>query len=535
MTILVRDRRSVRNRLQTMLRCIRQSLPVGMLLSICVACSGLLSLTRFTSIPVGAFFDDARYIVLAESMATGHGYRLINFPHAPIETAFPPGWPLLLTPFVTLTADNFILLKLLALVLWLACIPLMYTLFALRLQKPHAIGLTVLIASNALLIGMAGTVMSEAAYLFCSLLALYLFETWRQRAAPQRLMMLVAVMAVTLFAITIRTIGVALLAALLVYLLRSLRWRQVGPIAGVLLLGALPLAWFNAQRGGALIFSPLYQTHVTYVSAHVGYFARVWEHAATIPYRTIATAFVPMIHFDKVSQELAPLLNGLYGGGVLLLAGWGFLLALRRFRITELYVLFYVAILYVWIVYTGELRVRLLIPLIPFGYFYLLGAFLWGVRRWRWHTVRAMPALPMVVLGLVLFLNLSDNAYAWLNPTRERVPDLSSGTTWVRRYAPADAILMSVNPVPDYLYAQRRTLGYPNGADVDLDEYIEQNGIDYILVRPNLNNWDNHQHQLDPYVAEHLLPHLMAHPLHFETVYQKPDEQVFVYRVRSRE
>lgn len=52
--------------------------------------SAVVCLLRFDTIPVGAFFDDAHYIVLAESLAAGTGYRLVNLPSTPVEDAFPP-------------------------------------------------------------------------------------------------------------------------------------------------------------------------------------------------------------------------------------------------------------------------------------------------------------------------------------------------------------------------------------------------------------------------------------------------------------
>ena len=92
-----------------------------MLISICA----LFGLVRFDSIQVGTFYDDGRYIILAESIATGQGYRLINFPYAPAEEAFPPGWPLLLAPFTHFFPGNYTLLKVLSFLFVLATIPLM--------------------------------------------------------------------------------------------------------------------------------------------------------------------------------------------------------------------------------------------------------------------------------------------------------------------------------------------------------------------------------------------------------------------------
>src|SRR5215471_9869567 len=47
-------------------------------------------------LPVGGFYDDAFYVVLAKSIATGHGYRNLNLPGIPFATHYPPGYPLFL-------------------------------------------------------------------------------------------------------------------------------------------------------------------------------------------------------------------------------------------------------------------------------------------------------------------------------------------------------------------------------------------------------------------------------------------------------
>jgi hypothetical protein len=47
-------------------------------------------------LPVGVTHDDSMYVVLAKSLATGHGYRWLNIPGAPPATHYPPGYPAVL-------------------------------------------------------------------------------------------------------------------------------------------------------------------------------------------------------------------------------------------------------------------------------------------------------------------------------------------------------------------------------------------------------------------------------------------------------
>src|SRR5437764_15281651 len=71
-------------------------------------------LVAVNNLPVGGFFDDAFYVILAKSLATGHGYRNLNLPGAPLATHYPPGYPLFLAALWRLWPtfpDNVVLFK----------------------------------------------------------------------------------------------------------------------------------------------------------------------------------------------------------------------------------------------------------------------------------------------------------------------------------------------------------------------------------------------------------------------------------------
>lgn len=497
--------------------------------------SGVLCLLRFGDIPVGSFYDDAHYIILAESLGAGRGYHLINQPQAPTETAFPPGWPLLLTPLVKLFPGNFTVLKALSLCFWLATIPLVYKLFAERLEPPMRLGLVALVATNGILVGMSGTVMSEAAYLFFALLTLIVYERGIARRDGQRTGFFVLALILALCAVAIRTIGIAMLGALLVHAFLRLRWRNLRMVSGitcaVLCLGILPLAWFNGQRGGALVFSPLYQQHVEYVTANLIYFVRLDQHLPQIPYWSIATAWTPMLDIERWSLVYASTAKGIFSGLVLLSIGAGFILSLRQNRATEYYVFFYAIILYVWIIYTDELRVRLLIPLLPFGYFYLLRT----VGTVAQHTRMPDPLQRKFVycsLGILLLANLGFNAYVWARPAREQMPDIAADTRWLQEHTPAHSVVMTADPIPDYLFARRQTVAYPD-SQTRLDDYIQRHSIDYIAIHPHLFYRDEKLFDLSWYASEELLPNLHENPERFSEVYSNPENNFFIFQVVS--
>jgi len=62
----------------------------------------------------GVFHDDGIYLSTAKALAEGQGYRLINLPHAPFQTKYPPLYPALLAILWKLYPtfpDNLVLLQ----------------------------------------------------------------------------------------------------------------------------------------------------------------------------------------------------------------------------------------------------------------------------------------------------------------------------------------------------------------------------------------------------------------------------------------
>lgn len=124
----------------------------------------------------------------------------------------------------------------------------MYGLFKARLEPHYTLAVVALAAVNPSLVGMTGTVMSEAAYIFFSLLTLVLFELWRQERRYQSLWLLVLIGLAVFYTVLVRTIGLSLLGALLIYLMFKYR-RFAIPLVGLLVLALAPIAWFNYQNG----------------------------------------------------------------------------------------------------------------------------------------------------------------------------------------------------------------------------------------------------------------------------------------------
>ena len=210
--------------------------------------AGFVSLNTF----LGGFYDDAFYVVLAKSLATGHGYRNLNLPGTPFATHYPPGYPFFLALLWWIGPafpGNVVLFKL-ANVVFLA----VAAAFAYRLGHER-MGLGVGAALVAVIAGTATTpalylssmVLSETMFLALAIAFLLWAEAKLAREkADFRTAILLGVCAGLLM--LVRTQAVALIAAVaLVYALRR-RWRDCAMSIGAAAIVVLPwLFWVAAH------------------------------------------------------------------------------------------------------------------------------------------------------------------------------------------------------------------------------------------------------------------------------------------------
>lgn len=508
------------------------------ILIILVIISAALGLMRFNSLQLGASYDDAHYIILAESLSSGQGYQLINFPRPQMERAFPPGWPLLLAPFTFLYPGNYTILKLFSLFLWLASIPLTYKLFSRRIESPYLEIVTGLAALNPLLVGASVTVMSESAYLFFSLLALNILDSWNSAAEGKKDWLVILIAATALFTQFIRTIGISLSIALVVTFLLSRRFREAGLAIGVFLAGALLQTWINLSSGGSVI-SASYQSQV-FNSPVIEKIGQMGSNALGYFNEVLAGSLFPIFGSKLTSflsnyglQNLPIILNA----AIILLVIFGLMLSCKKIHTVELYFIIYIfGILAFWNPGVGSVKARFLIPIIPFLYFYLMQGMNWVIvklTRNKHGPLRGISLGARIAAGaggIIALTLLARNLQDWRSPVMEQMTDLSIGTSWVAENAPSDSIVMVNEPVPAYVHVQRKTIGYPN-AGQDLEKYLNNQGIDYIVISPKLQS--PRTTELDEFTEKQVLPILNSAPGKFVVMYASPEYNVTVYKVES--
>lgn len=478
------------------------------LLAIILA-SAVLALLRFDSLQIGTSYDDAKYIILAESLASGEGYQLINFPRPQIERNFPPGWPLMLAPFTLAFPKNYDALKVVSLVLWLASIFLVYKLFSKRLTSPYIEILTALVALNPLLVGTSATVMSESAYLFFSLLALLAFDKTDEKKTGW----LILAIFLVFYTQQIRSIGIALTISLLIILFLSRRFKELGMSVVIFVVGFSIQSWINLRNGGTVISSG-YEAQVLSgsVAEKLG---QVFANASGYFNEVLSGALLPIFgtRLDTMFGWLFILLNI----AILLLLVLG-LLKLKLEWMHIYFVIYVAGILAFWNPQVGSVKARFLIPILPLLYFYFLSGLKWLTRE----NSRIVMGVAFGVALVLLARNLQD----WRSPIREQMTDLSLGTSWVAEYAPADAIVMVNEPVPAYVHVQRKTINFPKN-DQELEAYLQNQGVDYIVIAPLLQSPQSKELSKDVQAIQSVIESL---PDAFELVFEDTENNVKVYQ-----
>ena len=473
--------------------------------------SAILALLRYDSLQIGTSYDDAKYIILAESLASGEGYQLINFPRPQIERNFPPGWPLVLAPFTLVFPKNYDALKVVSLVLWLASIFLVYKLFSKRLSSPYLEILTALVALNPLLIGTSVTLMSESAYLFFSLLALVIFD----RSDNKHIGWLILAAVLAFYTQQVRTIGIALTTSLLVILLLSKRFKETGVVAFLFIVGFALQSGLNLRNGGTVISSG-YEAQVLSGSV-MEKIGQVWANASGYFDQVLAGSLIPIFgtRLDVMFGWLFVLINIV----ILLLLILGLFVTKPKLEWMHIYFIIYTAgILAFWNPQVGSVKARFLIPILPFLYFY----FLHGVKWITKGNARIALGTAVLVALVLLARNLQD----WRSPIREQMTDLAIGTSWVAENAPADAIVMVNEPVPAYVHVKRKTINFPKN-DQDLETYIKNQEIDYIVIAPLLQSPKSTELDKD---TEDFKTSIEALPEKFQLVFEDKDNNVQVYQ-----
>lgn len=484
---------------------------------------------NFNFVQVGIFSDDAAYIVLAKSIATGQGYARVNFPEPEPEVAWPMGYPLLISPLLALWPFDYTPLKLFSLFLTLLSIVILWKYLQFRITSGYALLVILLYALNDDVVNSASFVMSEPAYLIWSLLGLYCLHRFEKDQFRKWYQIPLLALMLIMTALT-RLLGISLAVACILALLKQRQLKTAIIIGLIFSVGILPQIMLGRQAGGEL-FPPEVAAQVdvstNYVKALPNLSNYIFHHIPEVSFGLFAKRT-----FDLADQYSLLWLVYVVKYGLVLLILLSFLrVVTRKLEIGELYLLVYFAVISIktWDG-VNDTTPRYLMPLLPLIYLYFINGLDWSAG-WLANCLARPIIVPATLACLIIptllilnFRNITNASHPFVST------DISAGAAWIAANAEPDAIIMSKIPLQHHLYARRLTTHYPEVPDEQiLFEEIERQHIAYILVGPEIQH--THTPELDEYQLKYLLPVLERYPDRFQLMYTDEAELVSVYRV----
>ena len=426
-----------------------------------------IGLAIVDSLPVGVFYDDAMYVVLAKALATGHGYHWLNIPGAPAATHFPPGYPALLAviwrAFPTFPANVLAFKVVNAALLAIVAASMVIFIrrrFGLSPLAAALISIAGCVAIPALV--LSSLVLSEPLFL-ATLIPILIFAE-RVVEGERRMRDLVLLGLLVGGATLIRTHGVALVAGAVVALVLrpprstssvNARVRDAGLVAVCAIAVMIPWQlWVHANQG--LVPEPmrgLYESYASWMSRGVKdgglpLLLQTISRTSLETAGTFATIASPMLSgWSRVLTVIALAL--------LLIAG-----ARRTWReapVTTLFLAAYVAIVIAW-PYTPARFIWGVWPL--FVLVLTLGAI--EIKSWA-PRVPHTEAARVLLLACSLFVAVGYGRYNvrgyrarwWSNIARSQAEHLRPVVMWARaRTRPTDVLASSADPAV-YLYSGR--------------------------------------------------------------------------------
>ena len=386
----------------------------------------------------GLYHDDGIYIATAKSLAETGSYRLIDLPGSPLQTKYPPLYPMLLAAVWTIAPGfpvNLWLLKLVNALLLGAIVILVHD-WLCRVpdtSAPLRVVTVLAVATAPGLFSYADLVLSEPLFLALMLAVIVLDPTSGERASRGRT--LGAALFAGLSALA-RSVGLAVCLALVWQLWGRLGWRRALLAGGVALVVVTPwlvMATLGTPGNGLLSYYQAYE-------------APAWRHLLGNPGLTWRMIFT---NAALLCSAVPAVFGFVVSGAAVLAAALMGLGAAGRPARHALALAGRIALLYAGVVLMHPYPMeRYLIPLVPLGYVLLaLGARRLATRL----SVPRLSALPVLILlcGNMVWLAhfrtvVSTEVHGELG---RALPFEWSGfeetIAWVNSHAPARARLAS--------------------------------------------------------------------------------------------
>lgn len=470
--------------------------------------------------------DNAQYITLAKSLLQGE-YRNLAFIGQPLEIEIPPGYPILLTPFLAVFPNSYIPTKLLSFVAMLFGIWISLLLFD-KYKIPKAAGFLFGLAllANPVFNEFSHWTLTEAPYFALSILGVYLFDKFYDSTKTWNFIIASGVVFLSMY---IRPVAAPLVLGAFIFLLviKQLKRAGIFVLTGIVVYGPWLLRTVLSRSGDEVSFylANFFGRNTGSDAEAPGLFEKIFSNLETYLFRDLPTVFT------SISAKTGPLFT-LIGLVATVLIVIGFI----RLIISKKSFLPYYSIIYfgMLLVYNPRFATfRYLIPIIPImliAIWVALGIKKPNLSRYRSTIILVFSAL-MLLMSIISYVPvakanskilknyLAGNKYAglphivWLR--------FIEACDWIEQNTPEDASLISRKPRISYILSERSGKVYEftqNTSAIMSD--IDSVGADYVIVD-----------RISRTTQAYLIPTIQAYPHRFEMVHRTAEPATFVMKI----
>ncbi len=340
--------------------------------------------------------DNAGYLTLARSILERGTYQDLYIPSEPKHTQYPPVFPLILAAVSLIGIKSWLQLKYLIVGFSALAVAFSYLWIRRRGRPELAFGVALLLAISPGVLDLTHWVLSDVPFWALTMVAMWAWD----RLRPGDYKTLAIAVVVTTLAYLTRSAGLPLVVAVVAWLTWKRRWQQLAIFAVVLAPFAFWWWWRARTQGGVDYVGQFWFVNPYDPSqGRIGFgelLARMKDNA----WKYISW-HLPVLLFGV--QRYLPL-----SIVVVALGMYGWIMRMRRPRISELFLPLYIGLLLIWpAVWSGE---RFLLPALPFILFYAGDAFVRLLRATAPSTARLVPAAVAGVLVLMGLPQLSQAA-----------------------------------------------------------------------------------------------------------------------------
>ena len=463
----------------------KRSIPPAMILVVVALAHLAIALPALSPAPHNGG-DNAGYLSLAHSLASGSGYVEAWDPALAPHTKYPPLYPALLAGAMGLGAEAWITFKLLSLLLVTLSVTVCFAWVRDRRGWALATGVALLLAFSPAFIWSTNWILSDPLFLALTLACLWSFHRSEHGAVPSRWILAGCVLAI-LSTLT-RTAGLPLVLAVGATLGLERRWRALAGFAGVFVVPNV-LWWLRSRAAGGV----QYVSEFWMIDPYQPELGRAGIGDLTARVLENLQGYV-LVH---IPAGLSPWSGGaLTALGLVLmalaLAGWVARIRIR-WTVVELFTPLYFGLILLWpAVWSGD---RFALPLYPLMLSYAGEALVRGARQINPHLSLAAGVTAVAVLLVPSMLGwgqLVSRATTCREVVRVAGPfacygegfqQFVSAARWVGENVPDGSAVFSRKPRIFYTLSGVQSRTYPLSADPErfLREAREV-GVSYVVL-----------------------------------------------------